>query len=140
MLKRHKTAIMYTMIVLLVLVGPLIYFTSWGQGQVADYVAKNISEPWAPAWQERVGNTHFMLGRYPEAEKAYQDWMLYWPWDPRKPDSKYPEIYLKWAMSLEENHKKDEAGAAFQNFCEWWPDHPKINDAKAGVMRARNWR
>lgn len=140
MWSKHKGAIIWCSIILFLLVLPFAYFSAWGQDQVADAVAKNKDKPWAPEWQERVGNTHFYLGRYPEAEKAFANWLKYWPYNPENP-GRYPDIHFKWAMALEESPgRRDDAQVAFEQFVETWPEHPKLNDARNAIIRCKNWR
>lgn len=120
--------IIILLILLCILILPFVLLSNWGLGIAENYIGANSKEPWTADWQWRIAHIYFQTFREEKAIKAYDNFMGRYPTDKRCPDAKFNK-----ACCLQKIGPKADAIAEFNEFIEWYPDHPNTPEAKKRV-------
>lgn len=120
--------IIIVLILLCILISPFVLLSNWGLGIVENYIGENSKELWTADWQWRIAYIYSHTFREEKAIKAYDNFMKRYPSDNRCPDAKFNKAYC-----LQKIGPRDVAIAEFNEFIEWYPDHPNVADAKKRI-------
>ncbi|MFH1230908.1 MAG: hypothetical protein V1709_05365 [Planctomycetota bacterium] len=117
--------IIILIILLLILALPFILLTNWSLETAENYIGKNSQESWTADWQWRIANIYFWTFREDKAIKSYDNFMKHYPKDKRYPDAKF-----KKACCMAKVRPKEYAISEFNEFADWYPEHPNASEAR----------
>ncbi|HLD35303.1 MAG TPA: hypothetical protein VJC37_01145 [Planctomycetota bacterium] len=115
-------AIIIVAILLVIFIIPFIVLSSWGLGTIEKYAIENKSADWV--W--RVANIYSWSFRDERAIESYTNFMDKYASDPRYPDAKYRRAVCLTKLV----GSKDKAIAEFNEFADWYPEHPNAVEAR----------
>ena len=105
---------------------PLFFLSTPCLELVQSFINSHKDKSWAPSWQLFVADAFNKTFRPGGAEKTYQIFMERYPKHQRYPEAKF---YYAFSLASDKN-RKDEAIEEFNEFIEWYPDHPLRPDAE----------
>lgn len=115
------------LLIVLVVLSPAIFLSSPSLNLVVSYIDRNKTKPWAPDRLMTIASIFHQTFRAERAGELYKKFMEWFPPE----NHRYPEAKFYYAVCVaEDKARKNEAVKEFDEFMEWYPDHPWKNEAE----------